>query len=167
MPAGDERQGSHGQAVGQPADLGRPGGQTCQAAQASSSSRAAKANPSKSGGQGNPMLEPRAPWSREARVGTRKTANLRIKILDFRGFDPSRILILRGGILMSIGNFPDSCNLSREMLSGEMLSREIGRTRLPAYLHACVPACRQTFTPGCTAASAAMPCAQPRRQKKN
>ena len=29
--------------------------------------------------------------------------NLRTKILDFRGFDSSRILILRGGILTSIG----------------------------------------------------------------
>ena len=32
------------------------------------------------------------------------TANLRTKILDFRGFDSSIILTLRGGILMSIGN---------------------------------------------------------------
>ena len=31
------------------------------------------------------------------------TANLRTEILDFRGFDSSRILILSGGILMSIG----------------------------------------------------------------
>ena len=36
------------------------------------------------------------------------TANLRTKILDFRGFDSGRILILRGGILMSIGDFPES-----------------------------------------------------------
>ena len=35
------------------------------------------------------------------------TANLRTKILDFRGFDSSRILIVRGGILMSIGDFPE------------------------------------------------------------
>ena len=32
------------------------------------------------------------------------TANLRTEILDFRGFDSSRVLILRGGILMSIGS---------------------------------------------------------------
>ena len=32
-------------------------------------------------------------------------ANLRTKILDFRGFDPSIILMLRCGILMSTGNF--------------------------------------------------------------
>ena len=35
------------------------------------------------------------------------TVNLRAKILDFRGFDSSIILILRGGILMSTGNFPE------------------------------------------------------------
>ena len=36
------------------------------------------------------------------------TANLRTKILDLRGFDLSIISILRGGILMSIRNFPES-----------------------------------------------------------
>ena len=36
------------------------------------------------------------------------TANLRTKILDFRGFDSSRILVSRGGIFMSTGNFPES-----------------------------------------------------------
>ena len=41
-------------------------------------------------------------------VSSTCTANLRTKILDFRGFDSSRILILRGGILISIGNFPES-----------------------------------------------------------
>ena len=35
------------------------------------------------------------------------TANLRTKILDFRWFDSSRILHLRGAILMSIGNLPE------------------------------------------------------------
>ena len=35
------------------------------------------------------------------------TANLRTKILDFRGFDSSIILMSRGGILMSIGHFPE------------------------------------------------------------
>ena len=43
------------------------------------------------------------------RYGTRQgTANLRTRILDFGGFDSSIILILRGGILMSIGDFPES-----------------------------------------------------------
>ena len=36
------------------------------------------------------------------------TASLRTRILDFRGFDSSRTLILRGGMLMSMGNFPGS-----------------------------------------------------------
>ena len=36
------------------------------------------------------------------------TANLRTKIMDFRGFDPSRILMLRGGIPRTTGNFPES-----------------------------------------------------------
>ena len=34
------------------------------------------------------------------------TANLCTEILDSRGFDSSRILIVRGGILMSIGDAP-------------------------------------------------------------
>ena len=39
-----------------------------------------------------------------------RTANLRTKILDFRGFDSGRILILRGGILMYDWEFPgDPC----------------------------------------------------------
>ena len=35
----------------------------------------------------------------------RDAANLRTKVLDFGGFDSSIILVLRGGILMPIGNF--------------------------------------------------------------
>ena len=35
-----------------------------------------------------------------------RTANLCTKILDFGGFDSSRILILRGEMFMSIGNSP-------------------------------------------------------------
>ena len=34
------------------------------------------------------------------------TPNLPTNIVDFRGLDSSTILNLRGGILMSIGNFP-------------------------------------------------------------
>ena len=44
------------------------------------------------------------------------TANLRTKILDFRGFDASRILILRDGTLMSM-EFPgkfESTNLTKD-----------------------------------------------------
>ena len=54
------------------------------------------------------------------------TANLRTKIMDFRGFDSSRTLILRGGTLMTTGKIPrmqESRNRSREILG-----REIGRT---------------------------------------
>ena len=53
------------------------------------------------------------------------TANLRTKILDFRGFDDSsRILILRGGILMSTGNLPDI--LSQRILVGIILVERLG-----------------------------------------
>ena len=53
-------------------------------------------------------------------------ANLHTKILDFGGFDSSLILVLRGGILMSVGNFFD---LSSEhiLVGRDNLSREIGR----------------------------------------
>ena len=40
-------------------------------------------------------------------IGQLDTANLRTKILDFRGFDPSVILSLRGGVLMSTENLPE------------------------------------------------------------
>ena len=40
-------------------------------------------------------------------------------IVDFRGFDSSTILIVRGGILVSIGDFPES--LSQAVLVGTML----------------------------------------------
>ena len=53
------------------------------------------------------------------------------RIVGFRGFDSSTILIQRGGIIMSIGDFPES--LSQAMLVGIMLA---GRW---AY----IPACRK------------------------
>ena len=58
-------------------------------------------------------------------------ANLRNKSLDFRGFDSSIILILRGGILVSIGMYRkfESSNLSRDNLS-----RVIGRSILRSSL---------------------------------
>ena len=53
------------------------------------------------------------------------TTNLRTTILDhFRGVDSSRILILRGGILMSIGNFPEM--LSRRTPVGIILVGRLG-----------------------------------------
>ena len=45
--------------------------------------------------------------SRDGMPSAPSAANLPAKILDFRGFDSSRVLILRGGILMSIGDFPE------------------------------------------------------------
>ena len=44
------------------------------------------------------------------------TANLRTEIMDFRGFDSSRILMLRVGIPRPIGDFPES--LSQAILVG-------------------------------------------------
>ena len=64
---------------------------------------------------------------------SRSTANLRTKIVDFRGFASSRILILRGGILVSIGKFPES--LSQAILVGIIL---VGRLGVPPYLRAAV-----------------------------
>ena len=52
------------------------------------------------------------------------TANLPTNIVDFRGLDPSRILNLRGGILMSVGDFLES--LSQAMLVGIMLVGRLG-----------------------------------------
>ena len=52
------------------------------------------------------------------------TANLRTTIMDFRGFDSSRILILRGGIPMPIGNFPES--LSQAILVGIVIAGSLG-----------------------------------------
>ena len=57
------------------------------------------------------------------------TANLPTKILDFRGFDSTRILILRGGIPMSIGNFLES--LSQRILVGRFSVGRLG------VLHCC------------------------------
>ena len=47
------------------------------------------------------------------------TANLQTNILDFRGFDQSRILRLRVGIPRPAGNFPES--LSQRILVGIIL----------------------------------------------
>ena len=52
------------------------------------------------------------------------TANLRTKILDFRGFDSSRILMLRGGFLVSMGIVQDF--LSQQILAGIVLAGRLG-----------------------------------------
>ena len=54
----------------------------------------------------------------------RVTANLPTNIVDFRGFDSSIILSLRGGIPNLIGDFPDC--LSQAMLVGIMLVARLG-----------------------------------------
>ena len=63
----------------------------------------------------------------------RLPANLRTKILDFGGFDSSRILIVREGIPRSIGNFPGI--LSQRILVGVMLVGRLGvmDTQLNGY----------------------------------
>ena len=51
-----------------------------------------------------------AGWQAGGRAGGQAwtpTANLRTKILDFRGIDSSIILVLRGGIPRPMGNFPE------------------------------------------------------------
>ena len=53
------------------------------------------------------------------------TANLPTKMLDFIGFCSSIFLILGGGILMSMGNFPES--LSQQILAGKFLAGRLGR----------------------------------------
>ena len=55
------------------------------------------------------------------------TADLRTKILEFRGLGSSRILILRGGILVSIGNFTES--LSQAISVGIILVGVLGVVR--------------------------------------
>ena len=51
-------------------------------------------------------------------------ANSPTNIVEFRGFDSSIILILRGGILRPIRDFPES--LSQAMLVGVMLVGRLG-----------------------------------------
>ena len=60
---------------------------------------------------------------------TDRTANLRTNMMDFRGFDSCVISMLRGGILMSTGDFPEDS--SQEMLVGVMLVGGLGVPRAP------------------------------------
>ena len=59
-----------------------------------------------------------------SRLGVRRTPNLPTNIVDFRGFDSSTILILKGGTLRPIGDFPEV--LTRAMLVGTMLVGRLG-----------------------------------------
>ena len=61
------------------------------------------------------------------------TANLRTKILDFRGFDLSRVLILWGGILMYVANF--SWFLSQQTLAGIISVGRLGVCLTESPLH--------------------------------
>ena len=54
------------------------------------------------------------------------TANLRAKILDFGGSDPSRTSILRGGILMSAGDLPETLSSRRGGLDSLQTIRQSG-----------------------------------------
>ena len=57
-------------------------------------------------------------------IGEHDAANLRTKILAFRGFDASRILSWRVGIPKPIGNFPE--DLSQAILVGIILVGRLG-----------------------------------------
>ena len=52
------------------------------------------------------------------------TASLGTKTLDFRGFDSSVILMLRGGLPRPIGDFPES--LSQAISAGIVLLGRLG-----------------------------------------
>ena len=69
---------------------------------------------------------------RSARHDARATANFPTNIMDFRRFDSSIILILRGGILMS-REFPGKFESSN--LSSRDNVREIGRRASYMYVY--------------------------------
>ena len=71
-----------------------------------------------------PARQPRTTEPECDRTVRSCTANLPTNIVDFRGLDSSIILILSGGILMSIGDFPES--LSQAMLVGIMVVGGLG-----------------------------------------
>ena len=77
------------------------------------------------------------------------TPNLPTNIVGFRGFDSSIILILRDGMLMSTGDFPES--LSQARLVGIMLVGRLGVVLFeishstkpyPSVFHACASTLR-------------------------
>ena len=61
------------------------------------------------------------------------TANLRTNIVDFRGFDSSIVLMLRGGIPGPIGNLPES--LSQAILVGIISVGRLGVCRVCTYTY--------------------------------
>ena len=67
----------------------------------------------------------------------RATANLRTNIMYSRGFDSSIILIQRGGIIISTGDFPESLSqaiLVRIMLLGRSCV-DVTRLKMAARVH--------------------------------
>ena len=54
------------------------------------------------------ILEPSRHHARRVLIIDAIMPNLPTNIVDFRGFDSSIIVILRGGILRPIGDFPES-----------------------------------------------------------
>ena len=68
--------------------------------------------------------------------GGRCAANLRTKIRDFRGFDSSIILKLRGGILRSIGDLTEVS--SQRILVGIILVGRLGVTQGAPFFGAAV-----------------------------
>ena len=59
------------------------------------------------------------------------TANLPTNMMDLRGFDSSMILIIRGGILRTKGDFPET--LSQAILAGIMLVGRLGVPKRTQY----------------------------------
>ena len=85
---------------------------------------------------------PAAAWRGDARDDERRpaggggvliAANLRAKILDFGGSDSSLIFILRGGILVHVGSFPEM--LSRQILGGIILVGRLGVSHITKAVH--------------------------------
>ena len=73
---------------------------------------------------GEACTETRAKHVCGAKLCAVSTANLRTKILDFRGSDPSRILLLRDGIHRPKGDLPES--LSQAIFVGISLVGRLG-----------------------------------------
>ena len=85
---------------------------------------------------------PRRPSACNLRAARRlrSTANLRTRILDVRGFDSNIILSIRGGIRMSIGEFPKI--LGQQILVGIILVGRWGVDRRLAPSRG--PVCHET-----------------------
>ena len=65
------------------------------------------------------------------------TANLRTNVMDFRGLNSSMILIIRGGIPMPKGDFPESLSQAIILVVGIMLVGRLGASWLVIRLRLC------------------------------